>query len=112
MLRILAFLRRLVGFMEIAKDPETVPLAERFQAAQFLSRELEEHIRQSFLPKLSALRSASKVDDVEEVSDQEMFDRLTAVIQSDEFAARLFGRLFRYLESIARDTREVTGVDL
>ena len=96
--------------MEVAKNPDTVPLAERFQAAHFLIRELTEHLQQAFLPKLSELRSASKVDDAKEVSDQEIFDKLQSTLSADEFSAKIFGRLFRYLESIARDTKEVTGV--
>ena len=96
--------------MAVAKNPDSVPLAERFQAAQFLIRELTEHLQQAFLPKLSELRSASKVDDAKEVSDQEIFDKLQGTLSADEFSAKIFGRLFRYLESIARDTKEVTGV--
>lgn len=95
--------------MEVARNPDTVPLAERFQVAQHLIRELDEHLRQAFLPKLSELRAASKVDDVNEVSDQEIFDKLTAVIQADDFSAKIFGRLFRYLDSIGRDSKEVLG---
>ena len=45
-------------------DPENFPLVERFHKAEYLARELSEHLRQAFLPKLSSLRHASKVFDV------------------------------------------------
>ncbi len=96
--------------MQIARNPDSVPLAERFQIAQYLRRELSEHLRQAFLPKFSDLRHASKVADVSEVTDQEMFDKMTAAIQADEFAAQLFGKLFRYLDSIERETRTLLKV--
>lgn len=96
--------------MDIVRNPDSLPLAERFQAAQYLRRELSEHLRQAFLPKLSELRHASKIADVREVTDQEMYDRMLAALQADEFAAQLFGKLFRYLDSIERESRKLLGV--
>lgn len=96
--------------MDIVRNPDSLPLAERFQTAQYLRRELSEHLRQAFLPKLSELRHASKIADVKEVTDQEMYDRMLAALQADEFAAQLFGKLFRYLDSIERESRKLLGV--
>ncbi len=97
--------------MEIARNPDTLPLAERFHVAQFLRRELSEHLRQAFLPKFSEMRHVSKILDVKDVTDQEMYDKMLAAIQADEFAAQLFGKLFRYLDSIERETRKLLGVN-
>lgn len=96
--------------VENISNPDSLPLAERFHVAQYLRRELSEHMRQAFLPKFSDLRHASKVLDVEEVTDQEMLDKMLASLQADEFAAQLFGKLFRYLDSIERETRSLMGV--
>lgn len=96
--------------MQVADNPEQVPLAERFHAAEFLVRELSEHLQQAFLPKLSDLRSSSKIYDVRQVTDQAMLDKMNAVLQADEFAANLFDKLARYLESIQKETRSLLGV--
>ncbi len=96
--------------MEVAANPEAVPLNERFQAAQFLMRELSEHLQQAFLPKLTDLRSASKTADVEEVTDQAMYDKMLAAMQADEFAGKLFETLIRYLVSIEKETGVMLGV--
>ncbi len=96
--------------MEVAVNPEAVPLNERFQAAQFLMRELSEHLQQAFLPKLTDLRSASKIAGVEEVTDQAMYDKMLAAMQADDFAGQLFEKLIRYLVSIERETGVMLGV--
>ncbi|MBL8817110.1 MAG: hypothetical protein JNL58_13865 [Planctomyces sp.] len=96
--------------MEVAENAENLPLAERFHAADYLVRELSEHLQQAFLPKLSDLRSASKIYDVKQVTDQAMLDKMTAVLEADEFAAKLFDKLSRYLESIQKETRTIMGV--
>ena len=97
--------------MQVVKNPESVPLSERFLAAQYLTRELSEHMRQAFLPKLSDLRHASKVMDVKEVTDQEMVDKMKAALQAEDYAAQLFVKLFRYLDSIEQETRRLMGVN-
>lgn len=96
--------------MEVTENAENVPLAERFHAADYLVRELTEHLQQAFLPKLSDLRSASKIYDVKQVTDQAMLDKMTAVIEADEFSAKLFEKLSKYLDSIQKETRTIMGV--
>ncbi|MCA9037561.1 MAG: hypothetical protein KDA91_20645 [Planctomycetaceae bacterium] len=96
--------------MEFAKDPDTLPLAERFLVSQMLARELSEHVRQTFLPRLSALRHAAKESDVEVVTDQEMHDRMKSAMEADDYSSRLFAGLFAYLDSIESETRSMLGV--
>jgi len=92
------------------EDPENFPLVERFHKAEYLARELSEHLRQAFLPKLSALRHASKVFDPEQVTDQEMFDKMTAVLGAEDFASDVFDKLIVYLRSIEKETKGIIGV--
>jgi hypothetical protein len=91
-------------------NPDNSPLVERFHKAEHIARELSEHLRQAMLPKLHELRSASKVLDVAEVTDQEMLDRMSAVLTAEDFATGLFDKLIRYLRSIERETRSIMGV--
>lgn len=92
------------------ENPENFPLVERFHKAEYLARELSEHMRQAFLPKLSELRHASKVFDPAEVSDQEMLDKMTAVLKAEDFATDVFDKLIAYLRSIERETKGIMGV--
>jgi hypothetical protein len=92
------------------ESPDHFPLVERFHKAEHLARELSEHLQQSFLPKLSELRHASKVYDPAAVSDQEMLDRMTALMSSEDFANGVFDKLLKYLRSIEAETRKIMGV--
>ena len=92
------------------EDPENFPLVERFHKAEYLARELSEHLRQAFLPKLSDLRHASKVFDAAEVTDQEMLDKMTALLNAEDFAWDIFDRLMSYLRSIEKETKGIMGV--
>lgn len=91
-------------------SPEDFPLVERFHKAEHLARELSEHLRQAFLPKLTDLRQASKVTDAEEVTDQTMLVKMTAVLNAEDFASGIFDRLLKYLRSIERETKQIMGV--
>lgn len=95
--------------MQIKDDADQLPLVERFHTAEYLARELSEHLRQAFLPRLSDLRSASKIFDPEVVTDQAMLDKMTGVLNAEEFATEVFGKLARYLESIERDLTRLYG---
>ena len=75
------------------EDPENFPLVERFHKAEHLARELSEHLRQAFLPKLSELRHASKIADATEVTDKTMLDKMTAVLSAEDFASDIFEKL-------------------
>jgi len=86
---------------------EHLPLTERIRKAEYFARELSEHLRQSYLPRLAELRSSSKVFDPELVSDQQMLDRMLAVLQTDEFAQDVYQKLKLHLTSIQA---EMVGV--
>ncbi|MCP4174635.1 MAG: hypothetical protein GY758_28120 [Fuerstiella sp.] len=79
---------------------ENLPLGDRLKKANHLARELSEHLRQAYLPKLMDLRGAAKIYDSEEVSDQQILDHTLAVLQAEEFTAELYARLRLYLDSI------------
>ncbi len=83
------------------------PLKERLKKADYLARELSEHLTQAYLPKLSKLRVAAKELDPDVVSDQQVLDCTLAVIQAEEFTADLYKELRAYLESIKTDTQEI-----
>lgn len=91
-------------------SPDNFPLVERFHKAEYLARELSEHLRQAFLPKLAQLRQASKIMDAAEVTDQTMLDNMNAVFAAEDFASDIFEKLIRYLRSIEKDTNEIMGI--
>ncbi len=90
-------------------SPDNFPLVERFHKAEYLARELSEHLRQAFLPKLAQLRQASKIMDAAEVTDQTMLDNMNAVFAAEDFASDIFEKLIRYLRSIEKDTHKILG---
>ncbi len=90
--------------------PENYPLVERFHKAEYLARELSEHLRQAFLPRLAALRQSSKILDPAQVTDQTMLDNMTAVLTAEDFATDIFEKLTKYLHSIEQETRQIMGV--
>ena len=51
----------------MSDNPDNSPLVERLHKAEHIARELSEHLRQAFLPKLHDLRSASKVFDPDDL---------------------------------------------
>ena len=97
---------------QLMADLQHMPLSERLSKVEYYARELSEHLRQSYLPKLGDLRSASKIFDENEVSDQQMLDRIQNVLQADEFAGDVYRKLNAHLE-IVRDEMEhvVSGED-
>ncbi len=88
-------------------DMEQMPLSDRMKKAEYYARELSEHLRQSYLPKLGDLRSASKVFNVDDVSDQQMLDRIQNVLQADEFACQVYDKLNHHLEIIRQEIQQV-----
>ena len=93
------------------ENPDSLPLVERINKAEYFARELSEHLQQAFLPKLVDLRSSSKKLDPDQVSDQTMYDKMAAVVHAEEFSEEVFSRLILYLESIQKDAHEVLGID-
>lgn len=79
---------------------DQLSLKDRLKKAQYLARELSEHLTQSYLPKLGDLRLVTREFDPKEVSDQRIFDSATGVLEAEDFTDALYGKLNRYLESI------------
>jgi len=88
---------------------EHMPLSERLKKAEHYARDLSEHLRQTYLPNLGQLRMASKVFDENEVSDQQMYDRIQNVLQADEFAGDVYRKLNAHLEIIRDEMREIVS---
>lgn len=89
------------------EQPQNLPLVERFHRAEHLVRELSEHLQQSLLPRISALRQAAKIHEPAQVSDQEMLDHMTAFTDAEAFAADIHSKLRDYLLSIEQETRRI-----
>lgn len=83
---------------------EQLTLRELFTDAEMLSRELTEHLEQSFLPRIrdveQAVRNYSKREDREEVADATVRSRTSALLGSDDFTQQLLGRFEEYLSAI------------
>ena len=62
-------------------------------------------MRQAYLPKVSDLRAASKSYDPDEVSDQQMMDKMQAVLDAEDFARKVYDQLDSFLNSIADDMK-------
>ncbi|MEQ9406499.1 MAG: hypothetical protein RIK87_02190 [Fuerstiella sp.] len=96
----------------IADDQiDGLPLTERLKKAQYLSRELSEHLRQAYLPKLADLRLVTKEFDPAAVTDQRVFDCTVAVLEAEEFTDSLYEKLHQYLESIRREMKDLLFTD-
>ena len=78
-------------------------LQERLQKADYLNRELSEHLQQAYLPKLAALRSVAKIYDPAEVSDNQILEHTLAVIEAEEFTEELYVKLRKCLDSISKE---------
>ena len=90
---------------------EKLPLGDRLKKADHLARELSEHLRQAYLPKLTDLRAAAKIYDADDVSDQQILDQTMAVLQAEEFTAELYARLRLYLDSIKAEMSPMLFTD-
>ena len=88
-----------------------LPLGDRLKKADYLVRELSEHLTQAYLPKLTDLRAAVKIYDADEVSDQQILDHTLAVLQAEEFTADLYARLRLYLDSIKAEMSPLLFTD-
>lgn len=88
-------------------DASDLSLDERLKKANYLSRELSEHLRQSYIPKLTRLRSDSKIYNPVEISDQRILDGALAVLDAELFTDDLYSKLRGLLDSIITEMREM-----
>lgn len=92
-------------------DLNQMTLVERLKKADYVARELSEHLRQASLPKLTVLIRSCREYDPHTISDQQIFDRIQAVLQADEFADKLFKQLRALLDSIRTEIEPLLFVD-
>ena len=87
--------------------PENLTLRKRVETAIKMSRDLEDHLRQSVAPAAHRLRRLVKekatADDGTPLRDRTVRHGVDAVLEADVFARGLRGRLAEYCESIRAD---------
>jgi len=83
---------------------EQLTLRELFSNAEWLSRELNEHLEQAFLPRLRAVedvvKSYANPAERDEIADSSVRSRMAALIGSDDYSQKLISRLERHLLAI------------
>lgn len=92
-------------------DIKNLSLVERLKKAQYLSRELSEHLTQAYLPRLGDLRLVTKEFDPEVVTDQRVLDCTQAVLDAEEFTDALYQKLRLYLDSIRDEMKGLLFID-
>lgn len=89
---------------------EQLTLRELFTNAEWVVRELTEHLEQSFHPKLQALqemvKSYAKAEERDQTPDSTVRTQVAAVLSSDDFSAALFEKLEKHLEAIDERSRQ------
>ncbi len=88
-----------------------MPLVDRLKLANYLTRELSEHLKQAYLPTAAALRTASRHMDPDDVSDQEILDCTFAMLEAEDFTADLYKKLTDCLQSIREDMQGILHVE-
>lgn len=97
--------------MSTFQQLENMPLVDRLKLANYLTRELSEHLKQAYLPSCAALRTASRHMDPDDVSDQKVLDKTQAMLEAEDFTAELYQKLTDCLASIRADMRDILQVD-
>lgn len=90
---------------------DNMSLVDRLKLANYLTRELSEHLKQAYQPSAAELRRASRHKDVEDVSDQEVLDRTLSMLEAEDFASDLYSKLNECLASIRTDMKEILYID-
>lgn len=90
---------------------DDMPLVDRLKRANYLTRELSEHLKQAYLPSAAALRTASRHLDVADVSDQEVLDCTLSMLEAEDFTADLYKQLTDCLQSIRVDMKDILHVE-
>jgi hypothetical protein len=89
----------------MAEHPiDQLTLRDLFTNAEWLIRDLTEHLRQSFHPKSQALdelvRSFQVPEERDAIADTAVRTQTAALLESDEYSQTLFEKLDRYLTAI------------
>lgn len=95
----------------VESDPTNLPLRELFTLSERLSRELMEHLEQSFMPRVNDLerqvRGYGNAAERTAISDVAVRNSAASVIKSADFANSLFNKLRTHLQAIEDGTRAV-----
>lgn len=83
---------------------EQLTLRGLFGNAEWLMRELDEHLEQSFLPRIRALdqvvQSHANPGERDEIPDTTVRSRVAAMLASDDFSQKLVLQLENHLTAI------------
>jgi hypothetical protein len=93
------------------KSPDDLALRDRVVAAIRLNRELIEHLDQGFVPKVHQLRRLTRPprpgDEIP--GDKAVHAQAASVLESDNFALRVYADLIAHCESIRKSVQELTS---
>ncbi|MFK7820705.1 MAG: hypothetical protein AB8G99_18450 [Planctomycetaceae bacterium] len=78
----------------------SLPLREKFTAAERLTRELIEHLDQGFLPRIKALRRVCRKDESSGVTDKSVRHECQQLFKSEDFSDQLISELSELFDSI------------
>jgi hypothetical protein len=78
----------------------SLPLREKFTAAERLTRELIDHLDKGFLPKIKVLRRVCRKDESSGVTDKSVRHECTQLFRSEDFADQLVSDLSELLDGI------------
>ena len=88
-------------------------MREKLRDAARGARELIEHLEQGFVPKVHDLRKLSRqhdpTSDQQPVADVTIRNHVSAVLESEQFTARLNDVLENYLHGIQKDVSDVVS---
>lgn len=83
---------------------EQLTLRELFSQAEMLVRELNEHLEQSFTPKVRAIeemvRAHRHPEEASQIADSSVRSSVATLLGSDDFSQRLLSKLERFLVAI------------
>jgi hypothetical protein len=90
---------------------DQLTLREKLRDSAQLSRELIEHLELGFLPKLVELveKSPPKTDPQDFVPDITIRNLVAAVLESEQFTARLDENLKQYTDSLMKELRQMSA---
>jgi hypothetical protein len=88
---------------------EQLTLRELFGNTEWLVRELNEHLEQSFLPRvrtvIEVVSSFDKPAERDEIADSTVRSRMAALLASDDYSQKLISRLEQHFSAIDEKAR-------
>ena len=93
-------------------SPDELTLRDRVVVSIRSNRELIEHLEQSFIPKVHALRKMTRPDrpaDPPPPGDRTVHAAAATVLEADNFTVGVYERLIAHCESIRVAVQDLTG---